>query len=838
MPDPTRLTDRSWLVLGDLDLTSTRARLAAAHPVLRVTGYDFSAPPHEPVAELDADEQASACWGELVRAEVEAAVVDPAPARLAVARLARDRHLAVVVTRGGLDPRTVLGWALDPDHHDVPAQSTGERGLPVLPAVELPAALRGGQPSGSASTLRRPCGQAPAEFAAALGVSEEAVLTTAVAVLLARYRGLPTVDLLVTTPSPVLVPVLVEDHRRASELVRIVHNGLLNGIPVPPSAGAAVAVGRHRDTAPEAVGRFAVTPVRVADGRAEHELSFALTDDGTLRVDHDAGLFETRAVFTAANRLLAVLAGITSDERVGDIGALTPAERDEVDTWSRGEHRQVEDTCLHTLVERHAAATPAAVAVVCGGVELTYGELDARANGVAHRLLGLGIGAGDLVAVLADRAAEPIVAMLGVLKAGAAYVPVEPSYPPERIRHVLDDSGARVVVAHRPFDAPIPVLPLADRADGPRHDPAVAVDPGDLAYLIYTSGSTGVPKGVAVSHRSIVVSTHARGIGGPPPERDLVTMPLCFDGAAGGLYWTLTGGGTVVLPTEAEAHDLLALRALLLRDPVTHVHSVPSHYGLVLQAAAGAGLEHLRLVSVGGEPMPPKLVAWHLLDCPEAVLLNDYGPTECAVWATAHRCGFAEATGAKIPIGGPLPNYRVHVLDARLRPAPPGLAGEIYIGGPAVARGYHRRPGPTAERFLPDPFGAPGERIYRTGDRGLWSAEGELHIIGRVDNQVKLRGFRVELGEIEAAVRNHRSVADCAVTVRTGGNGVDQVLAFVASPDPGLTDGDLRDEVARLLPAYMHPDRFVVLPRLPRGPSGKVDAQVLRTFDLDSVPTP
>ncbi|MET1075286.1 MAG: AMP-binding protein, partial [Umezawaea sp.] len=624
MPDPTHLTDRAWLVLGDLDLTRTRARLAAAHPTLRLAGYDFSARAHESTSDLTADERAAACWGELVRGEMEAAGVDAAPARLALARLARDRHLAVVVTKGDLDPAAVLSWALDPHQRDVPAQASGERAVLAVPALELPAALRGGgQPSGSASTLRRPCGPAPAEFAAALGVSTEAVLAAAVAVLLARYRGLPDAELVVSAPDPVLVPVRVEDHLRARDLVRAVHDGLLRGVPVARSAGATVAVGCHDDGRPEAFGAFTATPVHVSDGRAKHELDITLTADGTLRIDYDAGLFETRAVFVAANRLLAVLAGVTADRRVGDLAALTPEEHDAVTAWSTGERWPVEDTCLHTLVHRHAVATPDAVAVVCGGVELTYGDLDTQANRVAHALGAKGIGTGDLVAVLADRAAEPIVAMLGVLKSGAGYVPVEPSYPAERIRHVLADSGARIVVAHRPFEAPIPVLRLADCAGEPDHDPAVAVDPADVAYLIYTSGSTGVPKGVAVSHRSIVVSTHARGVGGPPPERDLVTMPLCFDGAAGGLYWTLTGGGTVVLPTEVEAHDLLALRALLLRAPITHIHSVPSHYGLVLQAAGGAGLERLRLVSVGGEPMPPKLVAWHLLDCPEALLLND-----------------------------------------------------------------------------------------------------------------------------------------------------------------------------------------------------------------------
>lgn len=805
MPDPTQLTDRAWLVLGELDLGRARARLAGAFPALRLVGYDFTAPGEEHT-------EAGACWGELVRAETESAAIDiaAAPARVALVRIARDRHLAVVVTRGALDPRAVLACVLDPA---APVPETGGQVAPAILALDLPAALRNGQRSGSASTLVRPC---PHDV-------DVPALAAGVAILLSRYRSRPDAELLV---SGVQVPVVADEAASSHDLVRTIRHAILDGLPAPQGTEAAVAVTRHRSPR-EFLAGLEIRQVHVSDGRATHELTIALTEDGELRIDYDAGLFDTHDVFVAANRLLAILADVVADKPILEISALAGLERDAVASWSQGEVQDVENTCLHTLIERHE---PDQVALVCGGTSLTYGELNKRASSVAHRLERFGIGKDDIVAILADRAAESVVAMLGVLKSGAAYVPIEPSYPAERVRHILSDSGARIILAHGEFEAPVPVLDVCDCTG--EHTP-VHVDPADLAYVIYTSGSTGVPKGVSVSHRSIVVSTHARGVGGPPPERDLVTMPLCFDGAAGGLYWTLTGGGTVVLPTESEAHDPLALRALLHRSPITHIHSVPSHYGLVLQAAGGSGLEELKLVSVGGEPMPPKLVARHLFDCPDAVLLNDYGPTEAAVWATAHRCDIADATGAKIPIGGPLPNYRIHVLDGRMRPVPPGLPGEICIGGPAVARGYHQRPALTADRFVPDPFGAPGDRLYRTGDRGQWSAQGELHIIGRVDNQVKLRGFRVELGEIEAAVRNHHSVIDCVVMLRAAPNGQDQVLAFVASGDGGLTDAELRSEVARLLPAYMHPDRFVVLPELPRSASGKIDAQHLRNYDVD-----
>ncbi|GAA2658071.1 amino acid adenylation domain-containing protein [Streptomyces lunalinharesii] len=806
-----------WLVDGDVDVRALRARLAADRAPLRLTLQDLTAG--------GADE---AVRGQLVREEAAAARAEPGYARALLARLAADRFLVVVVTARPLPPDAVLRWLLGAGTPFPGAARDAD--APTAPRTELPSALRTGDtPSGTAATLYRAAGPVAARLRAT-GVPAGAALAGALALLLVRYGGGPETGVLLDGPVPSAVLLRVDEAATGADLLRRAVAAAGAGTPVDPLGRAALAVAADRPPEPERFGDRTAVPVRVADGAGRHDL-LALLEGDRLRVDYDTGLFGEEAVEAFAGRLLAVLDALLDGAPVHDVTGATGDERAALDRWSRGPDRPVADVCLHTLVEHSAARTPDAVAVVCGATELTYRALDLAANRLAHRLRAAGIGPGDRVALLAERSAESVVAMLGVLKSGAAYVPIEPAHPADRIRHIVTDSGAGALLAHRPPDLslPVPVLLTSGTAAEPTHAPEVPVTPDDTAYVIYTSGSTGTPKGIAVHHRALVVSTAARDAAGPAPGRDLVLPPLCFDGAAGGLYWALASGGAVVLPTEAEAHDPLALRALLDRAGITHLHAVPSHYQVLLQIADERALSRLVLVAVGGEPLAPDVVAEHLRGCPGAVLLNDYGPTECAVWATTHRCGPAEAAGAPIPIGRPVPNYRAHVLDSGLRPAPPGVPGEIYLGGPAVALGYHGRPGLTAERFLPDPF-APGGRLYRTGDRGLWSADGRLRILGRVDHQVKVRGFRIELGEVETAVRRHPAVAECAVLLRRSDAG-DRLCAFVV-PAGGGAGGALRRDIAEVLPDYMCPDHFVVLPALPRTPGGKLDAHALRAVPL------
>ncbi|WP_199443695.1 amino acid adenylation domain-containing protein [Umezawaea beigongshangensis] len=815
MSDEDHLVEGLWLVHGELDVDSLRARVAEERPPLRLVTQDVAP------GGTESD------WSHLLRHEVAAARADTTSARVLLARVAEDRFLVGVVTAPTLAPDAVLRWLLDPTA-SFPAGDDGWTGadVPAPPVVDVPAALeRGPSSSGSSASVHRLAAAVVSRLRSA-GLQETAVLAAGVALLLHRCGGPAANDLVVTGPEPVAIGLRVAERERGGEFVRRAEKAIADGVPVHPLTRAVIAVGRSAPVEPELIGAHRVSPVRVPGGGALHEL-VVLLDGDRLRIDHDAGRYGQEAVETFADRLVTVLDALLDDVPVRAVTGLTERERTDVDRWSRGATHPVEDTCLHSLVARWSARTPDAPAVLCGDTVLTYRELDAGAERLAGVLRARGVLPGDRVGLLAERAADSVTAMLGVLKAGAAFVPIDPAFPPDRVRHVLLDSGAGVLLAHRRPDPvpPVPVLSLADQTGATGVAADVPTFPDDTAYVVYTSGSTGTPKGIAVHHRAIVASTSARQAGTSPPERDLVLPALCFDGAFGGLFWTLTTGGTAVLPTEAEAHDPGALAALLDRAHVTHVHAVPSQYDLLLRVAAPEALARLRAVSLGGEPLPPRLVARHLLDCPDSALFNDYGPTECAVWATTQRCGLAEVTSGDVPVGGPVAGYRAHVLDPLLRPVPPGVTGEIYLGGPGVALGYHGNPSLTAERFLPDPL-EPGARLYRTGDRGRWSPDGRLRITGRVDDQVKVRGFRIELREVAAAVRAHPSVADCAVLLR-GDAGTEQLDAFV-EPCAEVTEADLRRAVAAVLPGYMRPDRFTLLPALPRTPGGKLDVRALR----------
>ena len=488
---------------------------------------------------------------------------------------------------------------------------------------------------------------------------------------------------------------------------------------------------------------------------------------------------------------------------------------------------------VHKLFEQQAAKAPTAVAVIAGDVVLDYRTLDRRANRLAHSLLAEGVRPEHRVGVVADRSADTVVALLGVLKAGAAYVPVDPALPEERRALMFDESGVDVVVASGRLLGQVPVGPRRLVAvdgdgdgDGPLSDepPAAAATSENLAYVLYTSGSTGVPKGVMVTQRQLALATLAQQVPDRPwPEAFLLPISFSFDASGVGLWWTLTSGGTLIIPQDGDHRDPGRLREMIQLYGATHTDCTPALYDLIL-GADPTPLASLRCAIVGGEVLPPALVARHRALLPECVLENNYGPTEVAVWAATHLVRTeADLPGGRVPIGRPIACTTAHVLDDDLAPVDDGIA-ELYLGGGNVARGYQLRPSLTAERFLPDPDPAAfGGRMYRTGDLVRRTESGLLEFHGRADSQVKVRGHRVELGELEAALRTHPEIVEAAAALRTVA-GEPVLVAYLALvPGARLSDVAVRAHLAPRLPASFLPSRIVRLAALPRHANGKLD---------------
>ncbi|GAA2965870.1 non-ribosomal peptide synthetase family protein [Streptomyces argenteolus] len=574
---------------------------------------------------------------------------------------------------------------------------------------------------------------------------------------------------------------------------------------------------------------------------------YAVRRDGelSLRAHYNTSLFDRATTEQLLERMLLLLDSALADpdRPLSDLSLLSGPDRERLAAWNATATEHTGPRLLHELVGEAAAAHPDALALTSSSAELTYASMDLRAEALAARLTELGAGPESLVGVLADRSVHTMVALLGVLKSGGAYVPLDPSYPADRIASIAEEAGIRVLVGSRGtlegLDGKAPGLervavPTAD-PDAPVARPAVEVTPDNLAYVIYTSGSTGRPKGVAVEHRQITHSTLARSvIEGPGlPERYLVLAPFTFDASGGGLYWTLRRGGTVVVPSEAEVLDPRLLGELIRAKDVTHVDGVPSQYSVLLEAESEP-FPSVRTTVLAGEVLPPGLVEAHQRRSPGVALFNEYGPTEATVWASVHPVTAEDAGAGRVPIGRPIPNTRLHLLDKRLSPVPPGVPGELYIGGGGVVRGYVKRPGMTAGSFLPDPFSEePGARLYRTGDLARYRQDGSIEFLGRADTQVKIRGFRIELTEIENVLLRHPLVAETSVIAREDQPGVPRLVAYVV-PVVGrvLTKETLVKHVLAQVPDYMVPSAFVTLERMPLTPNGKIDTAALPAPDL------
>jgi amino acid adenylation domain-containing protein len=596
---------------------------------------------------------------------------------------------------------------------------------------------------------------------------------------------------------------------------------------------------------PLVAGPLTWVPLETIPGRAAADATLRVVPlaDGGLTVEAEVatGLSARATVERFLAHLEAVLAAVVADPELplSQVPLLTGQERHRLLVeWNATAAPVPSDRLLDELIEEPAGRAPEAVAVVGHGTQLSYRELDQRANQIAWWLRAAGVGPEARVGVVGERAVATIAGLLGVLKAGGAYVPLEPEWPAERVRFVLEDAGIGVVLCRDGLEDRLPAGPWRVlRLDPdwqslkgcPTTIPEKTAVPSNLAYVIYTSGSTGRPKGVLVPHRQIVNSTAARwGCGRQPPGAYALLVSIAFDASAAAIWWTLATGGRLVLVDDTHVRDpRLAVRLIRL-EQVTHLTHMPAYYQVLL-AVGKKALRTLRDISVGGDVCPPRLPADHYRLLPWAQLYNDYGPSEATVWTTAYLCRPDQA-GPSVPIGRPIQNARVYLLDRDLNPVPVGMVGELHIAGEGLARGYLNRPGLTAERFIPDPYApAPGERMYRTGDLCRYLPDGNLEFVGRVDGQVKVRGFRIELGEIEASLADHPAVAETVVVARRRGQGDAELVGYVVArpgaPMPAAEE--LAGFLARRLPAYMIPAHFVGVDALPLTPLGKIDRGAL-----------
>jgi amino acid adenylation domain-containing protein len=486
---------------------------------------------------------------------------------------------------------------------------------------------------------------------------------------------------------------------------------------------------------------------------------------------------------------------------------------------------------LHELFAAQAKKTPDAIALEFGGQQMTYSVLDASANQLAHHLVSLGIGPEVLVGVCLERSIDMVVGVLAILKAGGAYVPLDPSFPQARLSHMVEDSKMTVLLTHRDLEKELEVVPpsivrldsdwdeIAKLSADATGLPAAGSD--SRAYVLYTSGSTGKPKGVEISHRAIVnfLLSMQMEPGFTADDILLAVTTLSFDIAGLELYLPLITGGRVVIASREDTHDPSRLMKHLREAGITVMQATPATWRGLIQAG-WIGTPNLKILC-GGEAMPRDLAEELLSRCGE--LWNMYGPTETTVWSTVHKV--TSGTGS-VSIGHPIANTQLYVLNAQRGLTPQGVAGELYIGGDGLARGYLHRSELTQERFVPSPF-EPGARLYRTGDLARWLPDGTVECLGRVDNQVKIRGFRIELGEIEAKLGEFPDVRQAAVIAREDTPGDKRLVAYYTASQPDISSEALRTHLSASLPEYMVPAAYVRMETLPQTPNGKLDRKAL-----------
>ncbi|HET7228396.1 MAG TPA: amino acid adenylation domain-containing protein, partial [Longimicrobium sp.] len=599
----------------------------------------------------------------------------------------------------------------------------------------------------------------------------------------------------------------------------------------------------------EAIGPLTLESVAVDTGAAQFDLTLTLGEvDGVLAgtLGYDADLFDDATIQRMAGHFHRLLAAIAADPDV-PVSALPMLGAEErravVEDFNATAVRYDGEATLHELVEAQVSRTPDAVAVTFEGQSVTYAELNRRAGQLAGHLRQLGVGVETRVGICLERSIDLVVALLGVLKAGGAYVPVDPGYPAERIAYMLADSGVRVLLTQASLAASLPehgarVVRLDEdwpsiASASPSYDP-IDVPPHALAYVIYTSGSTGRPKGAMNAHRGIVnrLLWMQAEYGLAASDAVLQKTPFSFDVSVWEFFWPLITGARLVMARPEGHRDPAYLSSVIEREGITTLHFVPSMLRVFLEHGDAARCGSVRRVISSGEALGAELAARCLERLPRAALHNLYGPTEAAVDVTAWRCSADDADGGGVPIGRPVANTRAYVLDRAGQPVPIGVAGELCLGGLQVGRGYLGRPGLTAERFIPDPWSAePGARLYRTGDLARWRADAALEYRGRIDHQVKVRGFRIEPGEIEAALAAHPAVREAVVAARDDAGDETRLVAYIVANGEAPPADALRAFLRERLPEHMVPAAFVALDAIPLSPSGKADRRALPAPD-------
>ncbi|HKG81367.1 MAG TPA: amino acid adenylation domain-containing protein, partial [Pyrinomonadaceae bacterium] len=593
-----------------------------------------------------------------------------------------------------------------------------------------------------------------------------------------------------------------------------------------------------------------LSPFEIDNGTAKFDLTLDLTEtaeglEGLFNYNSD--LFNAATIQRMTGHFEQLLAAVKANpaQRISALSLLTPAEEQLQVEWNRTEKVYPQSHCIHQIFENQVKRSPTAPALVVEGESLTYSELNARANQLAHYLRSLGVGPEVLVGLHVGRSVEMVVAVLGILKAGGAYLPLDPSYPTERLSFMLDDAQVPVLITGENVpeglvSERVKVVVLEEELKRIEQEPdenltGIAVVPQNLAYVIYTSGSTGRPKGVLITHRAVV--NHNFGVaalyGLHPHDRVLQFASLSFDVAVEEMFPTWLRGGCVVLRPEGVLSSHTAFFEFLHKERISVVNLTTPYWNELMAEAARTGVRvngSLRLAAVGGEIGLPEGFAFARKQVGEGVrLMNVYGPTETTVTNTVYEVNgtAAHEEAVSVPIGRPIANTQLYILDDQQRPLPVGVGGELHIGTDSIARGYLNRPEQTAEKFIPHPFShEPGARLYKTGDVARFLSDGNVEFLGRVDHQVKVRGFRIELGEIEAVLTTHDSVREVVVIAREDTPGDKRVVAYVV-PEHELTVSELRNFVLERLPDHMCPSAFVMLEAFPLTSNGKVNRRAL-----------